>query len=57
MLVPVEWLKEYVSFDVPPKQLAEQLTLAGLEVEEVTEIGGKPVFSTYVTPNSLTCFQ
>lgn len=51
MLVPVEWLKEYVSFDVPPKQLAERLTLAGLEVEEVTEIGGKPVFSTYVTPN------
>ncbi|MDI6827706.1 MAG: phenylalanine--tRNA ligase subunit beta [Armatimonadota bacterium] len=51
MLVPVEWLREYVSFDVPPKQLAERLTLAGLEVEEVTEIDGKPVFSTYVTPN------
>ncbi|MCL6519587.1 MAG: phenylalanine--tRNA ligase subunit beta [Armatimonadetes bacterium] len=51
MLVPVEWLREYVSFDVPPKQLAERLTLAGLEVEEVTEIGDKLVFSTYVTPN------
>jgi phenylalanyl-tRNA synthetase beta chain len=51
MLVPVDWLREYTSFDITPEELAERLTLAGLEVEEILEKDGKIVFSTYVTPN------
>ncbi len=35
MLVPLSWLKEYVDLDLPTKQLAERLTLAGLEVEGI----------------------
>lgn len=51
MLVPLEWVKEYTSFDISPEELAERLTLAGLEVEEILEKDGQIVFSTYVTPN------
>src|SRR5712691_1099496 len=35
MLVPISWLKEYVDLNLPTKQLAERLTLAGLEVEGI----------------------
>ncbi|HUV03604.1 MAG TPA: phenylalanine--tRNA ligase subunit beta [Armatimonadota bacterium] len=51
MLVPVEWLREYVSFDLAPEALADRLTMAGLEVEEIIDVGGQKAFSTYVTPN------
>jgi phenylalanyl-tRNA synthetase beta chain len=35
MLIPLSWLKEYVDLNLPIKQLAERLTLAGLEVEGI----------------------
>jgi phenylalanyl-tRNA synthetase beta chain len=39
MLVPLSWLKEYVDLNLPTKQLAERLTLAGLEVEGIENAG------------------
>ena len=51
MLVPVEWLKEYVDFNIGEEALAGRLTMSGLEVEEISEVEGQKVFSTYVTPN------
>src|SRR5437763_3732792 len=39
MLVPISWLKEYVYLNLPMQQLAERLTLAGLEVEGVENVG------------------
>ncbi len=38
MKVPYHWLKEYVSFDASPEELAEKLTMAGLEVESVEHV-------------------
>jgi phenylalanyl-tRNA synthetase beta chain len=35
MRVPYEWLKQYVDIDLPPDELAERLTMAGLEVDRV----------------------
>ncbi|WP_022853516.1 phenylalanine--tRNA ligase subunit beta [Thermodesulfatator atlanticus] len=35
MLVPYSWLKEFVSVSLSPEELAERLTLTGLEVEGV----------------------
>ena len=35
MQVPISWLKEYVDVDVPVEELAQRLTLAGLEVETI----------------------
>jgi len=40
MKVPVSWLKEYVSIDLPLKKLAERLTMAGSEVKGIQEAGG-----------------
>jgi phenylalanyl-tRNA synthetase beta chain len=35
MRVSYNWLKEYVKFNLSPEELAEELTMVGLEVEEV----------------------
>ncbi|RPI53200.1 MAG: phenylalanine--tRNA ligase subunit beta, partial [Deltaproteobacteria bacterium] len=35
MLILTSWLKEFVHFTVPVETLAEDLTMAGLEVEEI----------------------
>jgi phenylalanyl-tRNA synthetase beta chain len=39
MRVPLSWLKDYVDLTLPPDQLAEKLTLAGLEVEHIEYMG------------------
>ena len=39
MLIPISWLKRYVPVDLPAKELAHRLTMAGLEIDEVREVG------------------
>lgn len=39
MIVTQNWLREFLSFDMPVDQLAHRLTMAGLEVEGVEELG------------------
>jgi phenylalanyl-tRNA synthetase beta chain len=39
MKVPFNWLKEYVAIDVTPAELADRLTMAGLEAEKIDYIG------------------
>ncbi|MCS7054967.1 MAG: phenylalanine--tRNA ligase subunit beta [Thermoflexales bacterium] len=39
MRVPISWLREYVEITLPIEQLAERLTLAGLEVEHIEYVG------------------
>lgn len=39
MKVPVSWLKDFVDITLPIDQLAEKLTFAGLEVENIEYIG------------------
>jgi phenylalanyl-tRNA synthetase beta chain len=39
MKVTLNWLREYVEFDWSPEELAERLTMLGLEVESVTRTG------------------
>jgi len=39
MKIPLSWLKDYVDITLPVDQLAERMTLAGLEVEAITRIG------------------
>jgi phenylalanyl-tRNA synthetase beta chain len=41
MLIPISWLKQYVPIELPPKELAHRLTMAGLEVGEVHEVGAE----------------
>ena len=42
MQVSLKWLKDYVDMDVPPGNLAERLTMSGLEVDSLRRI--EPVF-------------
>jgi phenylalanyl-tRNA synthetase beta chain len=39
MRVPLNWLREYVEITQPVEELAERMTLAGLEVEHIENIG------------------
>ncbi|MGB7746012.1 MAG: phenylalanine--tRNA ligase subunit beta [Verrucomicrobiia bacterium] len=41
MKLTFNWLKQYVDFDWSPEQLAERLTMLGLEVEGVHKTGGE----------------
>ena len=42
MKISLNWLKEYISFEGDPRELADSLTMAGLEVEEIVERGKIP---------------
>lgn len=39
MRFTLNWLKEYVKFSAPPEEIAEKLTMAGLEVESLERMG------------------
>ena len=53
MLFSEEWLRSYINPDLTTDELAEKLTMAGLEVEEVTSIA--PEFSGVVVGHVLEC--
>ena len=38
MKVTIDWLKKYVKFELPPKQLAHHLTMSGLEVDDIKQL-------------------
>ncbi|MBI4785667.1 MAG: phenylalanine--tRNA ligase subunit beta [Chloroflexi bacterium] len=39
MRLPLSWLRDYVDITIPPEEVAEKLTLAGLEVEQMEYVG------------------
>ena len=39
MRVPLSWLRDYVDIQLTPEQLAERLTLLGMEVQGVEQWG------------------
>ncbi|MER3401987.1 MAG: phenylalanine--tRNA ligase subunit beta [Armatimonadota bacterium] len=57
MRVPIEWLWDFVQFDLSISDLAERLTMAGLEVEEILETPHGTVLSLYITPNRGDCLS
>jgi phenylalanyl-tRNA synthetase beta chain len=57
MLIPTQWLRDYAPFDLEVPELAERLTMAGLEVEEIREAEGEPVLDMYITPNRGDCLS
>jgi phenylalanyl-tRNA synthetase beta chain len=44
MLIPYSWLKSYVDIDLSPEELADRLTMTGLEVDNIHY--GKPNLTT-----------
>src|SRR5436189_44198 len=57
MVIPIDWLKEYVDVDEAPEELAERLTLAGLEVEEIRRSELGEALEISVTPNRGDCLS
>ncbi len=51
MKIPLEWLKEFVPIRLSPKELADRLTTAGLEVKVIEESAAGAVFEAEITPN------
>src|SRR6266481_9849850 len=50
MKISPQWLREFVDYKVTPRQLADDLTLAGIAVEGVSS-GERPVFEMDITTN------
>ena len=56
MKLPISWLNEYVKVDdIEPKELAEKLTRAGLQVESIETVGGSPLSDLIVVAEVLEC--
>jgi len=59
MRFTLSWLKEFVDFTGAPEELADLLTMAGLEVESATRVevegGSDELFEIGVTPNRGDC--
>jgi phenylalanyl-tRNA synthetase beta chain len=51
MKISFNWLKDYVEIKLKPQALAEKLTMAGLEVTSVENIGDDTILETEVTSN------
>jgi len=57
MKIPIEWLKEYVTVRLPSERLAQLLTMAGLEVVDISRAEGQTVFDLEITPNRADCLS
>jgi phenylalanyl-tRNA synthetase beta chain len=52
-----KWLREWVNPSISREALAQQLILAGLEVESITPEGDDAVFELSITPNRGDCLS
>ncbi|MBI5300339.1 MAG: phenylalanine--tRNA ligase subunit beta [Deltaproteobacteria bacterium] len=57
MKIPLDWLKEFISLRAKPQEIADQLSMAGLEVEAVEEVNGETVLTLGITPNRADCLS
>ena len=56
MKLPLSWLNEFVKIDdLDPRELAEKLTRAGLQVESIETVGGSPLSEQIVVAEVLEC--
>ncbi|UCH12560.1 MAG: phenylalanine--tRNA ligase subunit beta [Candidatus Omnitrophota bacterium] len=55
MKISYEWLREYVPTKIKAKNLAQKLTMNGLEVTSIEEKAGDFIFGIEVTPNRSDC--
>lgn len=53
MKVPLSWLKEYLTLNLSPDEIAEVLTLGGLEIEKIERTGSQ--FSGVVVCKVISC--
>ena len=57
MKYSLKWLRDYCPANLPPDKLAQQLTMAGLEVESLGRAGDDVVFDVEVVPVRSDCLS
>lgn len=57
MKVTYNWLRDFVDIRIPPRALADRLTMVGLEVVSLEERAGDCVFEIEVTSNRPDCLS
>lgn len=57
MKISIEWLRDYVDINESPEKLKEDLSMAGLLVEGITEVQGNTVLEVEVTSNRPDCLS
>ncbi len=50
-------MKDFVDITASPQEVADRLTMAGLEIEGIEIVGADPVFEVNVTPNRPDCLS
>jgi len=57
MKISYNWLKELVEIDLPPRELAERLTMVGLPVDSVEQVGDDYILEFDLTSNRPDCLS
>jgi phenylalanyl-tRNA synthetase beta chain len=57
MKLSLNWLRNYIDHGLSADELAQRMTMAGLEVEGVQAMGNDTVFEIEVTPNRPDCLN
>jgi phenylalanyl-tRNA synthetase beta chain len=57
MKVSLEWVKEFVDVQASPREVADRLTMAGLEIEGMEPVGDDIILEVNVTPNRPDCLS
>ncbi len=57
MKISYEWLQDLIEIDLSPKDLAEKLTLIGLELDGMHEVGGDSILDIETTSNRGDCLS
>ena len=57
MKLNYDWIKDFVEVRMTPQKLGDMLTMGGLEVEEIDQIGTDTNFELGITPNRSDCLS
>ena len=57
MNISYTWLKDLIDIELSPKDLADKLTLIGLELDGMHKVGGDHIFDIEVTSNRGDCLS
>jgi phenylalanyl-tRNA synthetase beta chain len=57
MKASINWLKEFVDFSLTPSEIADALTMTGMEVEGVEGLKDDSILEITVTPNRPDCLS
>ncbi len=57
MKISLDWIKEFADLTAPDQEVADRLTMAGLEIEGMEQTHGDTLLEVNVTPNRPDCLS